>query len=144
MIENKEIREFIPHRYPFLLVDRVLDVEDNKKAIGIKNVTANEPFFEGHFPGNPIMPGVLIVEAMAQLAGIIVMHGEENREKLGLFTGINKCRFKKVVRPGDQLRLEVEIISSKMNLVKVKGKATVDGDTVAEADISFMLIDKNN
>lgn len=144
MIENKEIREFIPHRYPFLLVDRVLDVEDNKKAIGIKNVTANEPFFEGHFPGNPIMPGVLIVEAMAQLAGIIVMHGEENREKLGLFTGINKCRFKKVVRPGDQLRLEVEIISSKMNLVKVKGKATVDGDTAAEADISFMLIDKNN
>ncbi|WP_096233491.1 3-hydroxyacyl-ACP dehydratase FabZ [Thermoanaerobacterium sp. RBIITD] len=143
-MENKEIREFIPHRYPFLLVDRVLDVEDNKKAIGIKNVTANEPFFEGHFPGNPIMPGVLIVEAMAQLAGIIVMHGEENREKLGLFTGINKCRFKKVVRPGDQLRLEVEIISSKMNLVKVKGKATVDGDTVAEADISFMLIDKNN
>lgn len=144
MIENKEIREFIPHRYPFLLVDRVLDVEDNKKAIGIKNVTANEPFFEGHFPGNPIMPGVLIVEAMAQLAGIIVMHGEENREKLGLFTGINKCKFKKVVRPGDQLRLEVEIISSKMNLVKVKGKATVDGDTAAEADISFMLIDKNN
>lgn len=143
LIENKEIREFLPHRYPFLLVDRVLDI-DSKRAIGIKNVTANEPFFQGHFPGNPIMPGVLIIEALAQLAGIVIMHEEVNKAKLGLFTGINKCKFKKVVRPGDQLKLNVEILSSKMNLYKIKGKAMVDDELAAEAEISFMLIDKNN
>ncbi|ORX22961.1 3-hydroxyacyl-[acyl-carrier-protein] dehydratase FabZ [Thermoanaerobacterium sp. PSU-2] len=143
MLDNKEIREVIPHRYPFLMIDKVLEIEDGKKAVGIKNVSANEPYFQGHFPGNPIMPGVLIVEAMAQLGGITVMHGKDNNNMIGLFTGINKCKFKRVVVPGDQLKLEVEIISSKLNLIKAKGVATVDGDLAAEAEISFMLVEKN-
>ncbi|ADL69962.1 3-hydroxyacyl-[acyl-carrier-protein] dehydratase FabZ [Thermoanaerobacterium thermosaccharolyticum] len=143
MLENKDIREVIPHRYPFLMIDRVLEIDDNKKAVGIKNISANEPYFQGHFPDNPIVPGVLIVEAMAQLGGITVMHGKKNNDMIGLFTGINKCKFKRVVKPGDQLKIEVEILSSKLNLVKAKGIATVDGELAAEAEISFMLVEKN-
>lgn len=143
MLENNDIMEIIPHRYPFLMIDKVLEIDGNKKAVGIKNVTANEPYFQGHFPGNPIMPGVLIIEAIAQLGGITVMYGEKNSDMIGLFTGINKCKFKKVVRPGDQLKIEVEIVSSRLNLVKAKGRATVDEDLAAEAEISFMLVEKN-
>ncbi|QSZ27698.1 3-hydroxyacyl-ACP dehydratase FabZ [Aceticella autotrophica] len=141
-MENIEIREFIPHRYPFLFVDRILELEIGKRAIGIKNVSVNEPYFQGHFPGNPIMPGVLIIEAMAQLAGVVVMAGEKNKNKIGLFTSIDKCKFKKMVYPGDQLKLEVEIISFKMKLAKVRGKAMVGEDIVATADIAFLLADK--
>lgn len=143
MLENNDIKEIIPHRYPFLMIDRVLEIVDKKKAVGIKNVSANEPYFQGHFPENPIMPGVLIVEAMAQLGGITVMHGEKNNGMIGLFTGINKCKFKRVVKPGDQLKVEVEIVSSRLNLVKAKGRATVDGDLAAEAEISFMLVGRD-
>ncbi|HHW57350.1 MAG TPA: 3-hydroxyacyl-ACP dehydratase FabZ [Clostridia bacterium] len=138
-MENKDIRKILPHRYPFLLVDRIIKIEEGKKAIGIKNVTANEPFFQGHFPDNPIMPGVLIVEALAQVAGIAVMDVEEFKGKLGLFTGIDKCRFKKVVRPGDQLILEVVIDSIKMGLVKAKGTAKVGNEVAATAELMFIM-----
>ncbi|AIS51380.1 3-hydroxyacyl-[acyl-carrier-protein] dehydratase FabZ [Thermoanaerobacter kivui] len=142
-MENKNIRKILPHRYPFLLVDRIIEIEEGKKAVGIKNVTANEPFFQGHFPDNPIMPGVLIVEALAQVAGIAVMNIEEFKGKLGLFTGIDKCRFKKVVRPGDQLVLEVLIDSIKMGLVKAKGAAKVGDEVVATAELMFIMTEEN-
>jgi len=142
-VENKDIRKILPHRYPFLLVDRIIEIEEGKKAVGIKNVTANEPFFQGHFPDNPIMPGVLIVEALAQVAGIAVMNIEEFKGKLGLFTGIDKCRFKKVVRPGDQLVLEVLIDSIKMGLVKAKGVAKVGDEVVATAELMFIMTEEN-
>ncbi|MEW8997516.1 MAG: 3-hydroxyacyl-ACP dehydratase FabZ [Thermoanaerobacter sp.] len=141
-MENKGIRKILPHRYPFLLVDRIIEIEEGKKAVGIKNVTANEPFFQGHFPDNPIMPGVLIVEALAQVAGIAVMNIEEFKGKLGLFTGIDKCRFKKVVRPGDQLVLEVLIDSIKMGLVKAKGVAKVGDEVAATAELMFIITEE--
>jgi 3-hydroxyacyl-[acyl-carrier-protein] dehydratase len=141
-VENKDIRKILPHRYPFLLVDRIIEVEEGKKAVGIKNVTANEPFFQGHFPDNPIMPGVLIVEALAQVAGIAVMNVEEFKGKLGLFAGIDKCRFKKVVRPGDQLILEVTIDSIRMGLVKAKGVARVGEEIAATAELMFVMAEE--
>ena len=141
-MENKDIRKILPHRYPFLLVDRIIEVEEGKKAVGIKNVTANEPFFQGHFPDNPIMPGVLIVEALAQVAGIAVMNIEEFKGKLGLFAGIDKCRFKKVVRPGDQLILEVTIDSIRMGLVKAKGVARVGEEIAATAELMFVMAEE--
>ncbi|ADH59987.1 beta-hydroxyacyl-(acyl-carrier-protein) dehydratase FabZ [Thermoanaerobacter mathranii subsp. mathranii str. A3] len=141
-MENKDIKKILPHRYPFLLVDRIIEIEEGKKAVGIKNVTANEPFFQGHFPDNPIMPGVLIIEALAQVAGIAVMNIEEFRGKLGLFTGINKCRFKKVVRPGDQLVLEVLIDSIKMGVVKAKGIAKVGDEIAATTELMFIMTEE--
>jgi 3-hydroxyacyl-[acyl-carrier-protein] dehydratase len=141
-VENKDIRKILPHRYPFLLVDRIIELEEGKRAVGIKNVTANEPFFQGHFPDNPIMPGVLIVEALAQVAGIAVMNVEEFKGKLGLFAGIDKCRFKKVVRPGDQLILEVSIDSIKMGLVKAKGVAKVREEIAATAELMFVMTEE--
>jgi 3-hydroxyacyl-[acyl-carrier-protein] dehydratase len=141
-VENKDIKKILPHRYPFLLVDRIIEIEEGKKAVGIKNVTVNEPFFQGHFPDNPIMPGVLIIEALAQVAGIAVMNIEEFRGKLGLFTGIDKCRFKKVVRPGDQLVLEVLIDSIKMGLVKAKGIAKVGDEIAATTELMFIMTEE--
>ncbi len=123
-------------------MDRIIEIEEGKKAVGIKNVTANEPFFQGHFPDNPIMPGVLIIEALAQVAGIAVMNIEEFRGKLGLFTGIDKCRFKKVVRPGDQLVLEVLIDSIKMGLVKAKGIAKVGDEIAATTELMFIMTEE--
>ena len=143
MLTNVEIRKIIPHRYPFLLVDRIIELEAGKRAVGIKNVTANEPFFQGHFPEYPIMPGVLIVEALAQTAGIAVnaeAAGAEGSEaKLGVFASIDEMKFKKQVTPGDTLRLEAEILSSKMGVVKAKVKATVDDKTAAEGEIKFAM-----
>lgn len=142
MLNNIDIRNIIPHRYPFLLVDKILELEPGKRAVGIKNVTANEPFFQGHFPGNPIMPGVLIVEALAQLAGCMAVYGmEENKGKLGLFTGIDGLRFRRQVIPGDTLRLEAEVLLAKRGLVKAKVQASVDGQTAAEGEIMFALVD---
>ncbi|MBT1279124.1 3-hydroxyacyl-ACP dehydratase FabZ [Thermoanaerobacter sp. CM-CNRG TB177] len=141
-MENKDIKKILPHRYPFLLVDRIIEIEEGKKAVGIKNVTVNEPFFQGHFPDNPIMPGVLIIEALAQVAGIAVMNIEEFRGKLGLFTGIDKCRFKKMVRPGDQLVLEVLIDSIKMGLVKAKGIAKVGDEIAATTELMFIMTEE--
>lgn len=140
-LSNIEIRKLIPHRYPFLLVDRIIELEPGKKAVGIKNVSANEPHFQGHFPEVPIMPGVLIVEALAQLAGCMMVYGMEDTGKLGVFTGINEMKFRKQVVPGDTLRLEAETIIAKRGLVKAKVAAYAGDQMAAEGEISFMLVD---
>lgn len=137
-----EIRALIPHRYPFLLVDRVDELEPGVRAVGIKNVTQNEPFFEGHFPEYPVMPGVLIVEAMAQVGAVGVMAVEAYRQKLALFAGIDGVRFRRQVVPGDVLRMEVEISRLKGQVGRGKGRATVDGQRVCEADLMFAFAEK--
>jgi 3-hydroxyacyl-[acyl-carrier-protein] dehydratase len=142
MLDNMQIRDIIPHRYPFLLVDKVLEVEPGKSATAIKNVTVNEPFFQGHFPNNPIMPGVLITEALAQTAGIAVAMVPEYSTKLGVFTGIEQMKFRKQVVPGDTLKLEIEVVATKRNLAKVSVLATVDGKTAAEGIIKFAMVDQ--
>ena len=141
MIEIDEIMNILPHAYPFLLVDRIIEVEPGKRIVGIKNVTYNEPFFPGHFPGHPIMPGVLIVEAMAQTAGVLVFKSmpEEEKEKRVYFLGIDNVRFRKPVIPGDQLRLELEITKHRQSIWGFKGKASVDGKLVAEGELLAML-----
>lgn len=141
-MDIKDIQNILPHRYPFLLVDRILEVEDGKRAVGIKNVTVNEPFFQGHFPDNPIMPGVLIVEAMAQVGAVAVLNMEENKIKLAMFAGIDKARFRRPVVPGDQLRMEVELVKVKGSIGKGKGMAYVGDELVAEAELMFVLTDK--
>jgi 3-hydroxyacyl-[acyl-carrier-protein] dehydratase len=143
MLTNIEVQNILPHRYPFLLVDKVVEIEPGKKTVAVKNVTANEPFFQGHFPGNPIMPGVLIVEALAQTAGIAVAIQEESRDKLGVFAGIESMKFKKQVVPGDTLTLEAEILANKMGVVKAKVKASVDGQIAVEGEIKFAMVSIN-
>ncbi|MBI4083125.1 MAG: 3-hydroxyacyl-ACP dehydratase FabZ [Candidatus Lambdaproteobacteria bacterium] len=139
-----DIKRRLPHRYPFLLIDRVLEVEEGVSCKALKNVTANEPFFQGHFPDRPIMPGVLIVEAMAQACGIAAFAGETNpAEKLLLFVGIDKARFKRPVVPGDQLVFEVRIVSHKFNIWVFQAKATVDGDLAAQAEIRTATVPKS-
>lgn len=141
MMEIKEIMNILPHAYPFLLVDRIIEIEPGKRIVGIKNVTYNEPFFPGHFPGRPIMPGVLIVEAMAQTAGVLVCNSlsEEERNKLVYFLGMDNVKFRKPVIPGDQLHLELEITKHRQSIWGFKGKALVDGKVVAEAELLAML-----
>ncbi|GAB3789494.1 3-hydroxyacyl-ACP dehydratase FabZ [Virgibacillus kimchii] len=138
-MEIQQIKETIPHRYPFLLVDRVTEMEEGKRVVGIKNVTANEPFFQGHFPDYPVMPGVLIVEALAQVGAIGVLGMEANKGKIGFLAGLDKCKFKQQVKPGDQLKLEVEITRIKGPIGKGKGIATIDGKTACEAEITFAI-----
>ncbi|WP_164667608.1 3-hydroxyacyl-ACP dehydratase FabZ [Virgibacillus doumboii] len=138
-MEIEQIKETIPHRYPFLLVDKVTEIEEGKRVVALKNVTANEPFFQGHFPDYPVMPGVLIVEALAQTGAIAVLGIEENKGKIGFLAGLDKCRFKRQVKPGDQLKLEVEIIRIKGPVGKGKGVATVDGEVVCEGEITFAI-----
>ncbi len=138
MLSIKEIMQCIPHRYPFLLVDRVIEMEPMKKIVTIKNVTINEPFFTGHFPGEPIMPGVLIVEAMAQSWGVLIINsgGADAAQNLNVrFLGIDSCRFRRPVVPGDQIRFELAAMSQKRNIWKFSGKAYVDGNLVAEAEL---------
>ncbi len=141
MIEINEIMKILPHAYPFLLVDRIVEIEPEKRIVGIKNVTYNEPFFPGHFPGRPIMPGVLIVEAMAQTAGVLVFKSlpEEKYGQAVFFLGIDNVRFRKPVTPGDQLRLELEITKHRQAIWGFKGKALVDGKLVAEAELLAMM-----
>ena len=141
MYNTQQIKEIIPHRFPFLLVDRILEVEEGKRAVGIKNVTANEKFFNGHFPDYPVMPGVLIVEALAQVSAVIMLMKNENRGKIGLFAGIDRCRFKKQVHPGDQLRLEVEMTRVRGFIAKANAVATVNGEIACEAEVTFALYD---
>jgi 3-hydroxyacyl-[acyl-carrier-protein] dehydratase len=141
VLDIQEIQRIIPHRYPFLLVDKIIKLKEGKNAIELKNVTANEEFFSGHFPGYSVMPGVLIVEALAQVSGMIMLQKEDNREKIGLLTGIENCRFKKQVRPGDQLYLEVEMTRVRGAVAKAHGIAKVDNNIVCEADLTFFLWD---
>jgi 3-hydroxyacyl-[acyl-carrier-protein] dehydratase len=138
----EEIREILPHRYPFLLVDRIEELEA-ERIVGIKNVTINEPFFTGHFPDYPVMPGVLIVEAMAQVAGVLVLSQiPDRRSKLVLLAGVDGAKFRKPVRPGDQLRIEMKLLKRKAALAKMSGTATVDGALVAEAEMFCVLADR--
>jgi 3-hydroxyacyl-[acyl-carrier-protein] dehydratase len=141
VIETDEIERIIPHRYPFLLVDRIIEIEEGKSAVGIKNVTANEWFFQGHFPGKKVMPGVLIVEALAQVAAVAMLRGVEAAGKSPLFGGIENMRFRKPVVPGDQLRLEFTLDKVRGPIGKGAVKATVDGKLAAEGVISFALVD---
>jgi 3-hydroxyacyl-[acyl-carrier-protein] dehydratase len=136
------IRELIPHRYPFLLVDRIEEVEPGVRAVGIKNVTQNEPFFQGHFPDYPVMPGVLIIEAMAQVGAVGVMAGGQHRDKLALFAGIDGVRFRRQVLPGDVLRMEVEVERLKGRVGRGKGRTVVDNERVCEADLMFAFAEK--
>jgi 3-hydroxyacyl-[acyl-carrier-protein] dehydratase len=142
MMDVKEIQSFLPHRYPFLLVDRILELEPNKKAVGIKNVTINEPFFEGHFPGNPIMPGVLIVEALAQVAGLMAFASGVQGDTV-YFMSIEKAKFRRPVVPGDQLRLEIIRTHQRGNVWKFSGNATVDGKLAAESEFTAMVLNKD-
>ena len=141
MLNIEEILTILPHRPPFLLVDRVVEIEDGVRAVGIKNVTMNEPFFVGHFPGRPIMPGVLIVEALAQVGAVALLRLPEHAGKLVYFAGIDTMRFKKPVTPGDTLRLEVTLDKLRRRIGKGHGIATVDGTVVAEGDLMFAVAD---
>ena len=142
MLNNLEIQRIIPHRYPFLLVDKILEMEPGKRCVGIKNVTVNEPFFQGHFPGNPIMPGVLQVEALAQVGAVCVLSLEENKGKLAVFAGIDNFKFKRQVVPGDTLRLEVEIVQMRRNIGKGEGVAYVGDEIACKGQITFALVEK--
>jgi beta-hydroxyacyl-ACP dehydratase FabZ len=139
MMEINDIQSVLQHRYPFLLVDRVLEIEPGRRAVGLKNVTVNEAFFMGHFPGNPIMPGVLIAEAMAQVGGVLLLATTGNEGKLAFFAGIDKLRFRRPVVPGDQLVTEVTLLKSKGDVGRVGVVGKVDGQVVAEGEYLFAL-----
>jgi beta-hydroxyacyl-ACP dehydratase FabZ len=145
MLGPREIQEILPHRYPFLLVDRILELELGKQVVGIKNVTINEPFFAGHFPGHPIMPGVLILEAMAQVGGFLLMSSVDARgeKKFLYFTGIDNARFRRPVVPGDQIRFELKILQRRLQVCRMKGAAYVEGKLVAEAELTSVLVDRD-
>lgn len=142
MLDINQIQEIIPHRPPFLLVDRILEVEEGVRALGIKNVTMNEPFFTGHFPGYPVMPGVLIVEALAQVGAVALLKMPEYQGKIGLFAGIDGVRFREQVVPGDTLTLETTITRIKGTIVKAKGVAKVGDKVVVEGELMFALANK--
>jgi 3-hydroxyacyl-[acyl-carrier-protein] dehydratase len=143
MMDIREIEEILPHRYPFLYVDRVVEVVPGQKLIAYKNVTVNEPFFSGHFPGHPVMPGVLIVEALAQASALLAYKsGGSAKGKVIYLMAVDNARFRKPVRPGDRLQLEVEIVKRKGNIWKEKGVATVDGARVAEAEFMATMVDR--
>jgi UDP-3-O-[3-hydroxymyristoyl] N-acetylglucosamine deacetylase/3-hydroxyacyl-[acyl-carrier-protein] dehydratase len=139
----EEIMKVLPHRYPFLLVDRILEIEENKRIVGLKNVTINEPFFAGHFPGHPVMPGVLIIEAMAQVGGMLLMGSVKDAEsKVVYFMSLDNVKFRKPVKPGDQLRFELEVTQMRGTVCKMRGVGTVNGDVVVEADMAAMVRDR--
>ncbi len=138
-----EILEVLPHRFPFLLVDRILETDGSTHMVGLKNVTINEPFFQGHFPGHPVMPGVLLVEALAQVGVILLLNNDPDRKsKLVYFSGIDKCRFRQPVLPGDQLRIEVAVLKQRERYYKMRGQASVDGGVAVEAELSCSIVDR--
>ncbi len=139
-LDSVAIRKIIPHRYPFLLVDRIVELTPGERAVGIKNVTANEPFFQGHFPEYPVMPGVLIVEAIAQVGAVAMLSLPELEGQLALFAGIDKVRFKRQVKPGDSIRIEVVMGQIRRNIGTGSGTATVDGELACKGDFMFALV----
>jgi len=141
VLDIKGILDLLPHRYPFLLVDRILEVEGGRRVVGIKNVTINEPYFQGHFPRHPIMPGVLIVEAMAQVGAALILNRPELAGKMAYFAAIDKVRFRRPVTPGDQLVLEAELVAMKGRMGKLRTTARVEGQVVAEGELTFSLVD---
>ncbi|MEI8350855.1 MAG: 3-hydroxyacyl-ACP dehydratase FabZ [bacterium] len=141
-MDIQEIMKLLPHRYPFLLVDRIVECDDKTRIVGIKNVTMNEPFFQGHFPGVPVMPGVLQIEAMAQTGGILINRIANAGERVPFFMSIDNAKFRRVVKPGDQLRIEITITTLKSRVAKFSGKALVDGEVASEADLMCMLTDQ--
>jgi beta-hydroxyacyl-ACP dehydratase FabZ len=141
MFSIREIMELLPHRYPFLLVDRIVEWDPGKRIVGVKNVTINEPFFQGHFPGHPIMPGVLIIEAVAQAGGILALKAMGGGKRIAYFAGIDNCKFRRPVVPGDQLRLEVTVLARKGPVWKMHGEALVDGAVAAKADVTATIPD---
>jgi 3-hydroxyacyl-[acyl-carrier-protein] dehydratase len=141
MLDAQQIQAIIPHRYPFLLVDRIIEVEYGVRAVGIKNVSINEPFFEGHFPNYPVMPGVLIVEALAQVGAVALLGSDEHRGKMAFFAGIDGVRFKRQVRPGDTLTLEVEMGRMRRGVGSGTARATVDGELAARGELMFAVAD---
>jgi len=143
MLTIQEILKIVPHRYPMLLIDRILEVESGTRIVGLKNVTANEQFFQGHFPGAPVMPGVLIVEAMAQCAAVLcLLDIPERDEKLFLFGGVDKARFRRPVVPGDQLIMEITVLQKRATTIRVRGEARVDGKLVAEAELLSVMTER--
>lgn len=146
MLDVNEIMKILPHRYPFLLVDKIVEMESGKRIVGLKNVSINEPFFPGHFPGHPVMPGVLIIEAMAQVAAVLAYLSSDTdvRSKVVYFTGIDNARFRKPVMPGDQLRFELEVTACKRGIWMFTAKAFVDGKLVTEAELKATFADKSN
>jgi len=139
MYDINDIKSMLPHRYPFLLIDRVLEIVPKQRIVALKNVTANESYFNGHFPAKPVMPGVLIIESMAQAAGLVMLSQDEHRGKVPYFTGIDNARFRRSVVPGDQIIIEVEVLRIKGNVGRVKGWAKVDNQVAAEAEMMFIL-----
>lgn len=145
LLDITQIQGILPHRYPFLLVDRIVEIVPKQRIVGIKNVTVNEPFFQGHFPGYPLMPGVLMVEAMAQTGGVLLLAEIPDRtNKLIVFTGIEKAKFRKPVTPGDQLRIVVDVLAFRRNMGRMDGKVYVGDKLVAEAVLSCFLVDRNH
>jgi len=142
MMEVQEILNILPHRYPFLLVDRILEMEPGKRIVGLKNVTLNEPFFQGHFPGHPIMPGVLIIEAMAQVGGVLAFRSGGDKESLVYFVGIDKAKFRKPVVPGDQLRIEVSVLQHRSTVWRLRAEAYVEDARVCEAELMAALVER--